>query len=588
MRRLFWILLLLFAPLLTPSDAWEANVSQNLTITVSGSANILSVDPTNLDPNGNNMNAAAISGAEVSRFYITKTPFYPTASTATWSLSLAGAAVGHFSLSSSSGIPVMLTTDGTRGTFTSPGTITVSADGGPNFVYQLPTIVVHGSGDANTAVATCGSGSTIASAIASAGAGGTVVLQRCTYSQQTFTLANNQRLQGAGSTQTSLDGSGNSSAMTNAGGTGVTIDSVGVTGYANVGYSNCDTGAGNSYTIRTNNGWVVENSSITNSGCDAILGNWGSGTTWVLNNTIVNPQRNGTLCLPNDGSETGTFNFQGNEINGANQGNYAASGGTPGVAAGIKCFSTTNSVESTTNVLNNYIHDSFSATETGGDASTGIWFDTVHNSSKTNSIQGNTIVNNGRSGISDEASCNLDISHNFIKGNTGNPVSGTDSRGIMLRQNGPVNIHDNNVSVPASGESYTAIEFSPSQSRTADTCSQGVNVKIYSNDITFFDTSSFSHFPVKYGNVIFDSTSEAGMSVCSGTVACGGGNRFHDLNGTGTARYQWYVRPGVSTTWNFTTYKANSGQEAQSTLDAVDGTSGITGCLHIACTGAGL
>jgi parallel beta-helix repeat protein len=34
MRRLFWILLPLFAPLLTPTDAWEASVSQNLAITV--------------------------------------------------------------------------------------------------------------------------------------------------------------------------------------------------------------------------------------------------------------------------------------------------------------------------------------------------------------------------------------------------------------------------------------------------------------------------------------------------------------------------------------------------------------------------
>jgi hypothetical protein len=592
MRRSFWILLLLFAPLLTPTDAWEASVSQNLTITITagsgGSANILSVDPTNLDPNGNNMHAAAIRGAEVSRFYITKTPFYPTASTATWSLSLAGAAVGHFSLSSSSGIPVMLTTDGTRGTFTSPGTITVSADGGANFVYTLPTIVVHGSGDANTAVATCGSGSTIATAITSAGAGGTVVLQACTYSQQTFTMSNNQRLQGAGSTQTRLDGTGNASAMTNAGGTSVTIDSVGVTGYANVGYSTCDTGGANSFTIRTNDGWVFQNSSVTNSGCDAINGNWGAGTTRVLNNTIVNAQRNGMACFPNEPGETGTFTFQGNEIAGANEGNYAAAGGTTGVAASIKCFSVSNVVNSTVNILNNYIHDSFPATEVGGDASTGIWFDTVHTSPILISLQGNTILNNGRNGIADEASCGIDISHNFIKGNTGNPSSGTNSRGIMLRQNGPVNVHDNNVSVPASGQSYSAIEFEPSQSRTADTCSQGINVNIYLNDVTFFDTSSFSKFPVNFGNVIFDSTSEAGMSVCSGTTACGGGNRFHDLNGTGTARYQWYVRPGVSTTWNFTTYKANSGQDAQSTLDAVDGTSGITGCLHIACTGAGL
>jgi hypothetical protein len=111
---------------------------------------------------------------------------------------------------------------------------------------------------------------------------------------------------------------------------------------------------------------------------------------------------------------------------------------------------------------------------------------------------------------------------------------------------------------------------------------------MYLNSITFFDTSSFAKFPVQYGNILFDSTTDAGMSVCSGTTACGGPNHFHDLNGTGTTRYTWYVSPGSSPTWNFTTYKTNSGQDTNSTLDAVDGTAGITGCLHIACTGAGL
>lgn len=544
----------------------SATLNMNVAASV---VNVASIDPTNQDPKDNNLHAAAVANAEVSRFYITKTPFYPTASAATWTLSLSGTAVGHFSLASTSTIPAQLLTDGTAGTYTSPGTLAVVADSGQSFSYTLPTIVVHSG-----TLATCGSGTTISSAITTAGASGVVLLGICSYTGQSFNPLAGQRLQGSGVGNSVVDGTSVTTELFNNNTANVTLDSLEILGYQSS--ATCNTGQP-AFEF-SNDGAVLENSRIHNTHCTGTQQN-GMGAS-ILNNRFDDNGLIGLFVYFQGTSGTGAVTVKGNEFDHNNTGNYSSGN----AASGFKTFPANNTDLADQSILNNYAHDN--------NGVQGLWVDTVHDTTHHVFVQGNTVIGNGLNGIKWEASCNGDISHNVVLNNGLGPIysiSPPQASGIDLSQNGPVNVYSNVVgtatTLGSGNPGEGSILFTYDSTRTSDTCSQGSNINVYGNNITYFDSGTTL---LAYGIRVWEGTTTGTM--CSGLTSCNSGagaiNAFHDTTKTSSAS-RW-MNNTSGPTLSFSQWKTNTSNDTSSTYDAANGTTGITGCLHIACTGAGL
>jgi hypothetical protein len=191
-------------------------------------------------------------------------------------------------------------------------------------------------------------------------------------------------------------------------------------------------------------------------------------------------------------------------------------------------------------------------------------------------IQGNTAINNSVNGIMFEVSTNGDISHNVVNTNSAGPFYNIypAQYEILISSSGDVEINNNNVtSRPGAYGSIVYLEAT----RGDAPASMGQNVNFFQNTVTNTDTASPG---VAYGWRIL-SGSSSGLTICSGTAACGGGNAFYDTSAS-IIRYMW---GNAGPTYTYSSYRSASSQDSASTLTI--GSATVSGCTQIGCSGSG-
>ncbi len=381
-----------------------------------------------------------------------------------------------------------------------------------------------------------------------------------TWQGQTFTPKNDDQFLGDSAGGTVLDGTGTSGMLTDGWDnavTGVVIDSLTVKGYQADHLDNPDCEPGGGFPqVETGNGWIIRNSTFQNSGCTGV--SVFGGITFT-NNRVTNNQKLGLFCYANLPGAAENMLFQGNEIDGNNQGHYRQDD-TP---AGIKCFGYLNGNPQTVTIENNYVHDNLAS---------GIWLDTAINGA---TVQGNTIISNSVNGIHYEVSSGpCDISHNVINGNGTGPFYPSrnvinNGSGIYISTSGGCNVHDNNVSAPAGSWGPIYMQCDLRSDAPLNACT---NVAIYSNTVTFGSNSV--------------DTLLYGFNNNSGVIPTGSysdNNQFYDTVDTSQQHWLWNTTPYVADTWS--EYRSATGQDTHSTLTA--GNASAPGCTMIGCSGSG-